>query len=732
MSAMRPFRCPGAMQQIANTALLLVILPLPGMALEALSDRALSNVTGRDGLTLKVGGESPMTAGQIKWITDDNGLDDFTCTGGTTDRHACTIIDNVQVGGLNGAGTWSARLDIDTATDSQGYGMFALSGSWTPQRLVLGGLSLDTPTVDASMRSLGALAIQSQGSFSYANRGLLYNSEDTARLAFSAYGDIIYRQGAAGNAEVSFADFLLDFGFTNGAGGGQLSSEGRVGLDGSGIFMSAPFARTDIGFDLAYKAAPTDFDTAGRTSMISFDWSGGLVDPVWRIGAGGFGYETYTSGLDTFQDYDGAQTGIRSQGFNLRAEWNFDSDFKLAIGEASGNGTYASVGNWKRLGASSGKMFSFPVIFDIFQNGAGPQGLCLGAFFSGVPDQGSCNASAGGEWIASDPPGAGEAAFGALIRDARLLAYGTNTQVIDPVAGGSTPTNWALAFTYGKLDADIFIYPEGRADGVLPASTDVGLKADITLAAQSPDAWRRANSSTVTTRSTSGDGWRNNTHFLMVDTDSGIGSGELGIGIANGDIVYRARDLYLRVTDGDSGYSELPGGLWLHTDTKAEYRFRGIFGGGDMADLSYGALTKVSLVDVNLSTNRFIFVLSPRPVGSGGEAPIGFDGLLDFDGAAYMSFGEISSPESTFYVNQVGGRVGWRDGSLSLVSGVNTGDGLPQISLTNDLLLGESANFGDAGGRPLVGTVGFGSEDFARIAFPGGSWSSEVIVKIPN
>jgi len=47
-------------------------------------------------------------------------------------------------------------------------------------------------------------------------------------------------------------------------------------------------------------------------------------------------------------------------------------------------------------------------------------------------------------------------------------------------------------------------------------------------------------------------------------------------------------------------------------------------------------------------------------------------------------------------------------------------------------VIGESAHFGGAPGQALRGTVGFGTEDFGRIAIPAGTWNSEVIMKIPN
>src|SRR5690606_35669536 len=156
----------------------------------------------------------------------------------------------------------------------------------------------------------------------------------------------------------------------------------------------------DIDFDVAFKAAAGNFDVNGRSKLLHFGWHGGLVNPLWRIGAGGYGYGTYMNGANSFQDFDGSQgSTARSQGINLLTQWDFDSDFRLDLGEAGGNGTVASLSHWTRLGNAPGPMFSFPVIFDVLQGGAGPAGLCAGGFTSGVPaDAVSCT-GAGGEWI---------------------------------------------------------------------------------------------------------------------------------------------------------------------------------------------------------------------------------------------------------------------------------------------------------------------------------------------
>lgn len=705
--------------------LLIGCLPAPAQALQALSDAALSGVTGADGVSVTLNSATGISADSLQWVTDDNGLNNDACSGGVANQHACTQLQDISLTGVGGP--LNQQWHIDVGSDGVGNPYLGLTGSWTPQKFEIGGLTFNTASDNASTRSLGSLALISSGQFALSNRGGLFNSGgDFARLNASLNGDIIYRQGDPGSPEFSFANLLMSARFTNGAAGGQTDATGRIGLDSEGFLLSAPFAQVDIGFDLAFKANPTDFDQTGRSNLLRFGWEGGLVNPQWRLQPGGFGYNTYLNGADTYQDFDGSQTGQRSQGISLYTAWDFDTDFALSLGEAGGNGTIARFSNWQRLGAAPGPMFALPIIFDVFQGGVGPAGLCAGSATSGVVDQTACTA-AGGEWYGNDLPGANEAAFGILMRDGRLLAYNTLVEVEDPLAGGTvTPVDWGAAFTFGKLDADIFLYPYGRANGAAVATTDTGIRADITMIAQSPDAWRRANSSSAAVRATSGNGWQTNTHFMMVDT-----AANTGVGFINGDIIYQARDLFLRVTDGDSRYPNLPGGLWLQTDNKAQYRFRALFGGGYMNDLSYNALTKVSLIDVNLNTSQFLFVLNPLPVdGVTGAAPIGFNGLLDLDNS-YITVGEISSPQSQFYVKEVSGRIAWRNGSLSMVSGQHTSDGLPQLAISNDLDIGQSAHFGGAAGDPLIGTIGFGSEDFGRMVIPAGTWHSDVILKIP-
>lgn len=738
-SSADPARHGARRAQSAWLRALLLLAAAPAAALEALDDAGLADVQGQDGITAVLSHATGVGVNQVRWHTDNAGAAPGACTGGIADRQACTLLSAALSGVAGNPLAVTATLDaFNSAGNTAGL---ALGLAWQPSLLRLPTLTLATPTVDHSARTLGQFGIHSQGTLALRNdNGFMNHAATTAWLDFSTSGDLIWRQGNAGAPELSFGNFQFNNRFTNGAAGGHLAAAGRVGIDPQGLLLAAPFSRTDLLFDLMFKSAPTDFDTTGRSPIIRFGWTGGLVNPLLRISGGGIGYGTYTAASQTFYDISGANGGgARSQGLNVFASWDFDSDFAWVIGQAAGNGTQARMTNWRRMATvpAATPMLSMPITLDVLQNGVGPAGLCFGGgFASGSPVQASCTA-AGGSWV-SNGNAAGEAAFAVMIRDGRLHAYNQQIEVRDPASANPVTTyDWSLVYTFGKLDADILLTPEGRNPGAAVTTNNTGLKADITLTAQSPGYWEKANSASAATRATAGTGWATNTHFMVADTKvGGVAGQQYGVGIVNADLLWVARDMYFRVLAGDSAYPLIPGGFWMQTDTGARYRFRGLLGGGNLQDLS--SPTGVALIDLNLSTSRFIFALNPTaPVA--GDAPIGFNGLLDLDGTSYLSLGEISSPANAFRLYDMTGRIGWKNGSVNLVSGQNSADGLPSLKISNDLLFGSSANFLDpgaasplGGGAALIGKAGFGSENFGRIALPAGTWHSEFSIKIPG
>lgn len=730
---------PFSVERRWRLLILAALVPaLPADALEALDEAALSAVEARDGITLSLRNDNAITASSLTWFTDNNNSFAANCTGGIANQQACTQVA-ASVAGVAGA-PLRATLQLDVGVAST-LAQMRTAVDWQPQLLTLSRLTPLTPTVDYSARSLGQFGLYSQGHLHLSNQGGLFNgSGNLATLDFATSGDLVYRQGGAGQPELSLGNLQFSNYFSNGASSGQTTGMGRVGIDAQGLLLSAPYSYTNLTFDLMFKGAPTNFDTTGRSSMIRLGWTGGLVNPLMRISSGGIGYGTYSSGSQTFYDISGGNGGsARSDGLNLLATWDFDSDFAWTIGQAGGNGTSARLTNWRRMATvpATTPMLSMPVTLDVLQNGIGPAGLCLGGgFTSGSPVAATCTA-AGGSWIAGGTQ-AGKAAIAVLVRDGHLHAYSQQIEVRDPTS--TTPASvydWSLLYTFGKLDADILLNPEGRNPGVAPSANNTGIKADITLTAQSPGYWAKANSASASNRASAGTGWATNTHFMLANTKvGGVAGQQYGVGLVNADLLWSVRDLYLRLVNSDSGYPLIPGGLWLQTDTSAVYQFRGLLGGGNLLDLS--APTGVALLDLRLATNRFIFALNPvAPVA--GDAPIGFSGLLDLDGSSYLSLGEVSSPTSTFRLYDLAGRIGWSNGTVNLVSGQNSADGLPRLAISNDLLFGASANFLDpaaaspvGAGAPLLGKVGFGSENFGRFVLPAGTWHSDVSIKIPG
>lgn len=727
---------------------------VPALALESLDEAAMAGVTAQDGLVLDWQSTSAVTANQLQWVTDRGAAAGTACTGGVANQHACTIA-SLGLQGVNGS-------PLHTVTTLDAFGGpgtpgIALNMTWDPLLVSSNQLTLATPTADYSARSIGSVGMYSTGHLRLLNQeGVLNSSGNTARFDFSTTGDIILRQGAVGTPEMSLGNFELSTRFSTGAAAGQLDGSGKIGIDSQGLVIAAPFTDTAVQFDLMFKGSPSSaFDRTGRLGILHFGWMGGLVNPSMRIAAGGVGYGTYNSTTQnvlgstsySFQNDTGVSGG-RSEGLNLLAQWDFDSDFALVIGQAGGNKTSARFSNWRRMATlpAGTPMLSMPVTLDILQNDVGPQGLCFGGgFSSGMPTQGACS-TAGGIWV-DGGVAPGKAALAALIRDGRLHAYNQQINVIDPNSANPYSTyDWGLVYTMGKLDADLLFYPEGRNQGVVLSTNNTGLKTDITLAIQSPGFWNRANCilSTSTTactgtgtaanaqavRASATSNWATNSHFMVADTAvGGDTTKQYGVGLMNADLLWSVRDLYFRMVNSDSGYPDIPGGIWMQTDSKAQFQFRGLFGGGNLMNMANPV--SVGLLDVNISTNRFLFALHPDALISG-DAPIGFTGLLDLDGTSKISLAEVASPGSAYTIGNISGRIGWKNGRVNLVSGQNAPDGLPSLSISNDLLFGESANFGSGGGAPVVATVGFGGEGFGRVALPAGAWRSEVSLRIPT
>jgi len=287
--------------------LLLLQQAAPLYALEILDDDSMAGVHAQDGLTVSVENPSGISVDSMKWVTDKGTAPIGACTGGVSNQHACTQLAATL------SGTDGNPLKVNAMLDAFGGTApgLALQLNWQPQLLSLKNLTINTPTVDYSNRSLGNIGLYSQGHLNLVTQGGLLNSTGNhSLLDFGMTGDLIYRQGAVGSPELSFGNLDFSTRFTNGAAGGHTSAYGKVGVTSEGLVISSPYTRTVFEFDIMYKASPTGaFDRSGRQPILHFGWVGGLINPEVRISGGGAAYGNYTVGSNTFYDHTGSNGG---------------------------------------------------------------------------------------------------------------------------------------------------------------------------------------------------------------------------------------------------------------------------------------------------------------------------------------------------------------------------------------------------------------------------------------
>ncbi len=726
-------------------------------ALVPLHDEEMSGITGQDGLVVDLAAGNSQTIREVEWRMDD-----------ATAESAALLLQHVSLDLVNGA-QFSLDVGGDTITGT-GDGYVIVQGSWTDLQARIGALGhshyrdnaplvMGQPdrTVD---RSVGILGLESTGFLNMGGVGSFLNFGDemfpaTAQSLFElvSMGYIFYLQSTGiGAPELSFANFLFSTRITDSLGNPGF---GRAGFTPDGLTLKADYMDFDLNFDL-FIAPNTiqEFDKVSRRPMILFGWEGGIENATLGMWAGGVGYGSSTdltidpSGTLQFFNYKGQYNPAnRSQGLTLHTQWDYRSDFTWVLGQAAGDRSRADFFDWQRLGVGSGNEspydFSISLILDAINAGQGPGGICFGG---NIPTSGSLTAAScgavGGTLLNVVPK---DNNLAVIIRDGGAHAYNTQVRVRD-VDGLGFPTedrfDWSLFYTFGKLDANIYIYPDGVYDGGT-SQYGGGLRNDILLAIQSPGYWEAAqtNFASVTVP---GDPafdprvrWPTNTHFLVADTDiNGVATGNspsqaqldarqsFGIGILNADLIWRVDDFNITLV-GDTAPAAPPGssdwwaysldypGLWLETNNLAKYQFRGLFGGGDLTDLSDPA--RISLLDVNLETDRFLFVLGPPRLP--GEQYVAFDALMRFTSGAYLTLAEPSTPSAYVGLENVTGNIAWIDGRIELEGSQQTGTGRPELTIANDLLIGATtATLG--GGQHLITDVTFGADRLGSIVIP--------------
>ena len=328
-------------------ALALLFLGAVARAMTPLDDSGLANIRGQDGLTVDLENSGAIQAQQLNWITDSANAPAGACSGGVSNRHACTRLQGLS---LKGDGNpLRTQLQLDVGSNGT-LPLLALQYGWQPALFTLNGMTLETATSPGyASHSLGQIGFYSQGNLALVNHGLFDSGGQHANLDFSLSGDWIYRQGGAGSAELSLGNLILQNRFSNGPAGGHAPAGGLIGIDDNGLILEADHTYTALQFDLMYKASPGNFDRSGRQPLLHGAWLGGLKDARVRVSAGGIGYGYIGTAPNGHWDYAGVNSP-RSEGLTIQTQWDYDTDFQLRLGHADGDRTRMELVNWRTGG----------------------------------------------------------------------------------------------------------------------------------------------------------------------------------------------------------------------------------------------------------------------------------------------------------------------------------------------------------------------------------------------
>lgn len=719
-------------------------------AMQSLSDGDLSGVTAQDGITLQISTPSISIARVDQCFDSTTGCATLTGPDAAKLSLANVAINKIGLNGAPATGNFISTATIDAYSSATGVPGLALTAEW--QR---GRVSMEQQLVNTAGNgqvNMGTFALDSSGRFELIGSGGLFNTASAqAKLLLRLDdADLFIRNGTAANAPEAVMhdlDFLWDM------------PQGTVGIDSSGILINGN-VNFNLTFDLHYDGGGVSpfRVTAADTAILSYGWTGGLNDAEVRIRGGGSWVNSSLTGSGTSQKYDRT---IRTEGLNLALSWNYRNDFRWVVGEVDtdkSDGVPApglEFGKWVNLpdtvqpaGTSAvgvNKAFQFPLIaVDMLRAGRGPGGLCWGADWEGPAA--SCEAGRGirnekGQYIEVEPE---NNAMGVVLRDGFLRAYSTDVRIIDPEAPDPLDKEkvmgWALIYTMGNIDGNIFLRPDERAG-------KTGIKSDVVLMSQTFDVFDRDGDGNTVEQ---GANWGYGSHFMIGDTDSG-----LGIGFINSSFLLAAKDLYINMLPGgiSIGDSDLLSATPLNS-SPVRVAFNGTLGGGRLANLGTpgtGDLVRISDWKMNLEFDRFHMLMSPP---TGGDTYLGFQATMRFanlsdanfayvptgaetDPGTFISLAEPGRPEAAIRFANITGWMAARNGRLQLKPDV-AGDDVPaQLVLENDLLVGRSVS-NVAGAELTIGRVEMSQidtgntykfNDLGSIVIPGGQWYSRVALQ---
>lgn len=644
-------------------------LPASAFALEEIADEHLSGVTAQDGIELQLN-YNTVNVADVIW--------DLDYPNPTFPNYDAYLrMSNGYFTGVNGAGTLEGQpatvnVKIDAGATSQAATVPALllDVNWSLARLRVNAVCLGIRPLAAcnpgTQQSFGRMALDTAVSAQlHGLTGLFHLNAGTGGLGRLVLSNTkaFFRQQTS---EMVWKDITVNMGYTNGS----------AGFDNQGFRILSTRFDWNLNFNIAHRgAAATPFVTTGATSMLYYGWSGGLRDFDARISPGGM--------------WVGSEAN-RTEGVKISWKNNYDTDFAWLIGDATDSVTPRSwihFVDWVNL---PGVLYTFDVpnvTFDVVRANQGPGAINYrGTNYLMQPDA---------------------TALGIAVRDLKFLGHNTKVRLFDmsraaPYSTTGQLFNWGLVYTFGDMDANIFLYPGGRS-----AAVPEGIRFDAQIAIQSPAAWT------------------GNTHFMIADTDP---AKNVGVGFINSDFLITVDNGFLEINPTGIRLAVLPlsagAGPLQNTVAAGDFSWRlnTTFGGGYMTNLSDGAAIKGFGLDLFLHASKLDVTFKP-PVAN---TYIGFDWDAVLVNDSYIKLTEPGSP-AAFTIGSLTGPLSSHNGKIDLRAGGESADGKTRLAFEQELKAGRTAS--GVGTDALIGQLAIGTNNIARLAVPGGNWYGGLALK---
>ena len=755
---------------VKNRSLLVAIsaLSAPVLAMQAMDDSALSNVTGQDGISIDLETNN-LSIDEVSWVmdrdkyVDGSGVISNDNTG--TSLESSLRLQNISIRGVDETGTVFGpahiTADIDVGSNGTEAGV-SLATQIDRLRIQIDDVRL----ADSDTRSFGSLVLDAEAAIDMVNFDGLFNStgSDAYLHGKLTNGNIFYRQAENGDPYLRLGNLNAEW----------TTENATIGITNEGLLTEADFIDVKLGFDLFYNMPEVGeqafiSNAPNERPILHFAWEGALKDPrlVWMSGGSWYGENAGASDLAN-----------KSEGLHFSSRWNFvnradviggmdaNREFRWRFGEADDADRENELmrfelSDWNVMaGAPSedGQRWGhhFPLIgFDALANGQGPGGLCWGGPQDGSGCGGQLLSFTPGEISGYSPTvnRSGADAMALLVRDGNLLTYANKVKLYEDGAM-TREFEWGLIYTLANIDGNLWFYPGGNV-----SNEDKGLIADILLMSQTFNPGGTAQ----------GFQFDKGSHFLLADTES-----DMAVGFMASNLLMAWNDTRIWVKP-QGGADYMSGGIDILSPL-SRTQFTGTFGGLRLPDTGVSLapdssdIVKGTILDVNLEglLNLRLSPSSPDYADRNAEGYLNFSAALrlsntnvsgfsgnDGTGAGtdlgtYISLAEPSRPDVQIIFGDINGDIAMVNGIIDLRSSNEDGDGTPKLVVANDIQFGETATArmndavtglpgglpGGAAGQPFrIDNVALGNgvtgtaSTLGSIVLPSGQWHASITLK---